>query len=79
MNQILQVSNPTPMGNPSDVMLNKKELAERLKMTVRTVENWQRRGVLPYVKVGKVVLFHWPDVVDFLKGNFRVCRRTITK
>jgi hypothetical protein len=31
------------------------------------------------VKVGKVVLFHWPDVVDFLKGNFRVCRRTITK
>ena len=37
------------------------------------------RGVLPYLKVGKVVLFHWPDVVDFLKGNFRVCRRAITK
>ena len=62
-------------GNPSDVMLNKRELAQRLKMTVRTVENWQKRGVLPYVKVGKVVLFHWPEVVEFLKGNFRVCRR----
>lgn len=79
MNQIPQESNPSPMGNPSDVMLNKKELAERLKMTVRTVENWQRRGILPFVKVSKVVLFHWPDVVEHLKANFRVCRRTITK
>ena len=65
----------TPPGNPSDVMLNKRELAVQLKMTVRTVENWQRRGILPFVKVGKVVLFHWPDVVAHLKSNFRVCRR----
>lgn len=64
-------------GNPSDVMLNKRELAERLKVTVRTVENRQQRGVLPYVKIGKVVIFHWPEVVEFLKSNFRVCRRTI--
>ena len=56
-------------------MLNKRELAVQLKMTVRTVENWQRRGILPFVKVGKVVLFHWPDVVAHLKSNFRVCRR----
>jgi excisionase family DNA binding protein len=75
MNEAGKATPITPPGNPSDVMLNKRELAERLKMTVRTVENWQRRGVLPYVKVGKVVLFHWPDVVDFLKRNFRVCRR----
>jgi excisionase family DNA binding protein len=60
-----------------DEMLTKKELAVRLKMTVRTVENWQRRGVLPFVKVGKIVLFHWPDVVSHLKSNFRVCRRTV--
>ena len=60
----------------SDEMLTKKELAVRLKMTVRTVENWQRRGALPFVKVGKVVLFHWSDVVAHLKSNFRVCRRT---
>ncbi len=61
--------------NQSDVMLNKRELAARLKLTVRTIENWQRRGILPFVKVGRVVLFHWPEVVDCLKGNFRVCRR----
>ena len=70
-----EVSNASPPGNPSDVMLNKRELAVQLKMTVRTVENGQRRGSLPVVKVGTVVLFHWPDVVAHLKSNFRVCRR----
>lgn len=60
-----------------DEMVTKKQLAAQLKVTVRTVENWQRRGVLNYIKVGKIVLFHWPDVVEHLKGNFRVCRRTI--
>ena len=79
MNQTAQETTIAPPGNPSDVMLNKRELAERLKMTVRTVENWQRRGALPFVKVGKVVLFHWPDVLEHLKTNYRVCRRTITK
>ena len=55
-----------------DVMLTKRELAARLKTTLRTVENWQRARLLPYVKIGgKAVLFHWPEVVDFLKKNFR--------
>jgi excisionase family DNA binding protein len=62
-----------------DGFLTKKELALRLKITTRTIENWQRRGVLPFVKVGKVVLFHWPDVVEHLKANYRVCRRTVIK
>jgi excisionase family DNA binding protein len=63
---VLNVAGVTP--------LDKKQLAEHLKLTVRTIENWQRRGALPYVKVGKVVLFHWPDVVEHLRKNFRVCR-----
>jgi excisionase family DNA binding protein len=60
----------------SDEFMTKKELAARLKVTERTVDNWRRRGVLPFVKVGKVVIFQWSDVVQQLKANFRVCRRT---
>jgi excisionase family DNA binding protein len=60
--------------SPSDIMLTKKELAQRLKLTVRTIENWQHRGVLPYIKVGKVVLFHWPTVLDVLNSHFTVNR-----
>ena len=62
---------------PGDEMLNKRELAARLKITVRTVENWQRRGVLVYIKVDKVVLFHWPDVVAHLKSKYLVSRRSL--
>jgi excisionase family DNA binding protein len=68
---------PLPQGGEApDAMLTKRELAWRLKISVRTLENWQRRGVLPFVKVGKIVLYHWPDVVAHLKNNFQVCRRT---
>ena len=74
MSEIAQ-ENATP-PNPSDALLNKKEVAQRLKITVRTVENWQQRGILPFVKVGKIVLFDWPDVLEHLRENFRVCRRS---
>jgi len=66
------VESPTPDPNG---FLTKRELAVRLKMTVRTVENWQRRGILPYMKIGKVVRFHWPEVIQHLKANYRYNRR----
>jgi excisionase family DNA binding protein len=74
MNKEALIPPATAIGPSADGFLDKKELAGHLKLTVRTIENWQRRGALPYVKVGKVVLFHWPDVVEHLRKNFRVCR-----
>jgi hypothetical protein len=62
-------------GAGLDEVLTKKKLAERLHVTIRTLENWQRRGVLRYVKIGKIVLFIWGDVLESLK-EFRVSRRT---
>ena len=46
-------------------------------MTVRTVENWQRDGFLPGVKISNVVRFHWPQVVEHLKANFKICGRGV--
>lgn len=51
--------------------ITKEELAQRLKKTVRTVENWQRRGYLPYRKIAQTVLFRWSEVVAHLDQNFR--------
>jgi len=53
--------------------LSKHELAQRLKRALRTVERWQRQGIIPYVKCGHAVMFNWPDVVAHLEKNFRVC------
>jgi hypothetical protein len=66
---------PGPATGGMDEVLTKKSLAERLHVTVRTIENWQRRGVLDYVKVGKIVIFVWGDVMESLR-RFRVSRRT---
>ena len=64
-----------PGGSPQrpDEFLSKEELALRLKRTVRTIEVWQKRGILPYVKCENTVLFNWAEVVAHLQKNFRVC------
>ena len=63
-------SEPTSPVDPRDEMLTKEELAAKLKVTLRCIENWQRAGHLPFIKISSVVLFHWPDVVAHLKTNF---------
>ena len=65
---------PVPEG-----YVTKAEVARRLKKTVRTVENWQQRGILPFMKCGRSVLFKWSDVEAHLQKHFRVCRLTVTK
>ena len=71
MRDLTSNSQPTVDGG-QDVMLTKMELAAKLKVTVRTVENWQHDGFLPGVKIANVVRFHWPDVVEHLKANFKI-------
>lgn len=58
----------------SDEMLTKEELAPRLKVSVRTVEQWQHDGHLPFIKVGQVLLFYWPAVVKALTEKFTIRR-----
>jgi hypothetical protein len=54
--------------------ITKDEVARRLKKTTRTIEIWQRKGLIPYVKAGKSVLYSWPDVAEHLQSKFGVCR-----
>jgi excisionase family DNA binding protein len=56
-----------PNGNEPEGFITKEEVAKRLKKTVRTVENWQRKGILPFVKAERSVLFRWSDVVGHLE------------
>jgi len=55
-------------------LLTQEEVAALLKVTVRTVERWQHEGVLPYLRMGHAIRFHWPSVVQHLIANFAVCR-----
>jgi excisionase family DNA binding protein len=50
----------------SECLLTKRELAPRLRIAVRTLDNWMGKGHIPYIKVGKTVRFRWFDVVQKL-------------
>ena len=52
----------------SDGLLTKRELATKLRVSTRTVDEYMRRGRLCFVKLGKTVRFRWPDVVEKLNG-----------
>ena len=59
-------------SNPaSDALLTKRELAPKLKRSVRTVDMWMRQGKLSYLKLGKTVRFRWSDVLEKL-NTYRV-------
>ena len=60
-------------NNGSDGFISKKELAFRLKVTVRTISNWQRRGLLPFVKCRRAIYYAWPAVAAHLRARARVC------
>ena len=54
--------------------IGKAELARRLGKTVRTVDTWMSRGILPYYKPDRCVLFRWSDVEQHIMRNYRVKR-----
>ena len=55
----------------SDCLLTKKQLAARLGVSPRTVDQYMRSGRLCFLKLGKTVRFRWADVLEKL-GSYRV-------
>ena len=52
-----------------DGMITKPVLAARMDVSIRCVENWQQAKLVPFIKVGRVVRFHWPSVVAHLLAH----------
>ena len=62
-------------GGQPEEFINKAEVARRLRKKLRTIDNWMKRGILPYYKMGRSVSFKWSDVQAHLDSNYRVCGR----
>ena len=54
--------------------LTKQQVAQRLNISLRTVDSLMKRGVLPYHKLGRLVRFQPADVDAHLGRTCRVCR-----
>lgn len=46
--------------------LNKQEIAREFHITTRTVDEWMRRRLIPFTKIGRCVRFHWPSIKQHL-------------
>ncbi len=55
-----------------DEVLKKPEVARRLKISCRTLDQWMRDGRICHFKIGKTVRFRWADVLAHLERNNRV-------
>ncbi|MBM3834567.1 MAG: helix-turn-helix domain-containing protein [Verrucomicrobia bacterium] len=67
------ITNPTEC-EPHEDCLTKEDLAQRYRVTVRTIDNWMRVG-MPYYKILKSVRFKWSAVqqcIDETKSFNRV-------
>jgi hypothetical protein len=49
-----------------DGFLSTQELLERIPISAGTLANWRKSGSIPFVKLGRRVIFHFPSVVEAL-------------
>lgn len=61
----------TTNSSATDGLLDKPELAVKLRISKRTVDAWMKKRRLPFIKIGKTVRFNWQDVLAKL-GQHRV-------
>ena len=62
----------TPLSSTAEPFIEKPEVGKRLGMRPRTIDDWMKRGLLPYYKVGRSVRFKWSEVEAHLAANCRV-------
>lgn len=62
---------PTAGTPPADELLSIREAAEMLGVTVQTVHEWKRRGLLKYHKLGSRSYLKRADVLAALQGHQR--------
>ena len=66
-----------PPLETAEAFIGKGEVARRLNRSLKTVNAWMKRGILPYYKLGHRVSFRWSEVVAHLQANYLRSRRQL--
>ncbi len=48
-------------------LITKAQLAKKLKVTTRTIDNWTAENLIPKIKINSQVRYSWIDVLSHLK------------
>jgi DNA-binding transcriptional MerR regulator len=59
--------------NPEPVYVKKVELARRLSVSPRTIEEWSQKRIIPHVAVSsRLNLYNFDEVLDVLEKRYKV-------
>ncbi len=62
------VASPT-----APTLIKKKELAKRLSVSPRTIDNWVAKRVIPYLQVTpRFYLFHFDEVLAAIRKHYQI-------
>ncbi len=65
-----------PMGTTASLapaLIKKKELAKRLSVSTRTIDDWTRKRKIPYLQLGnRFFLYDAAAVLDSLRKQYQV-------
>lgn len=58
---------------PACALIKKKELAKRLSVSTRTVDEWVRKRIIPYLHIGpRFYLYDYDAVLAALRKQYQV-------
>ena len=60
-------------GAPATIekWVDKKGVAQHFNISVRSVDNWMKRGLLPYIRTGRSVRFKLSDAEESLNRSIK--------
>jgi excisionase family DNA binding protein len=56
---------------PAEGWVDKKEMAEHFKISLRTLHGWMKKGAIPYVRLGRSVRFKLSQVDEAVNRRFK--------
>jgi excisionase family DNA binding protein len=68
----------TELDQNRQLFLQTPELAEKLGVSIRTIERWRNDGLIPFKKIGRRVVLHRLDEVLKALDVFHNAARTRT-
>jgi hypothetical protein len=51
----------TETANSKAGFIDEPEFLSRVPICRRSLKNWREQGKIPFVKIGRRVLYHWPS------------------
>ena len=76
MNSSEPLHAPSSGGIPHSNVIRKQELAKRLAVSTRTIDNWMAKRLIPYIQISpRFYLYEYDAVLAALKKHYQVDSR----